>query len=255
MGWVCLALGEGIKQVPYHSVPRLLWAFKCPLYICMGGCQNYCPRLGPRNSRCRTILRTQRGLSSMTAKSMQWYHKYLRTMPSYGLYIHTYMHTYIHTYVHTYVHCRTSHHAAVHYSTVASTFAFTLHNPMPCLSLCLSLSLSLSLFLCVYMYIFVSHLYTITFSEGDQGCRPWAQANSDRSSSASTSAAKIRAEPGSSRPSRVSSSPTLPRSYSIVYSIEYTVYYMWHMVYGLYGSYIEYYPQPYTPEPQRFRVF
>ena len=36
----------------------------------MGGCQNYGPRLGPLNTRCRIILRNQKGTMILTTTHM-----------------------------------------------------------------------------------------------------------------------------------------------------------------------------------------
>ena len=39
----------------------------------MGGCQNYGPLLGPLNTRCRIILRTQKGTIILTTTYMYIY--------------------------------------------------------------------------------------------------------------------------------------------------------------------------------------
>ena len=38
----------------------------------MGGCQNYGPLLGPVNTRCRIILRTQKGSIKLTTAHMRF---------------------------------------------------------------------------------------------------------------------------------------------------------------------------------------
>ena len=45
----------------------------------MGGCQNYDPLLGPRNTRCRIILGTQKGAITLTITQMAFY--FIRARP------------------------------------------------------------------------------------------------------------------------------------------------------------------------------
>ena len=55
----------------HHSTPHQIWGYtKGDMphsgKTDMGGCQNYGPLLGPMNTRCRIILRTQKGTRILT---------------------------------------------------------------------------------------------------------------------------------------------------------------------------------------------
>ena len=46
----------------FLALGTVAWRFyEIPSVELMGGCQNYGPLLGPLNTRCRIILRTQKG--------------------------------------------------------------------------------------------------------------------------------------------------------------------------------------------------
>ena len=58
--WECRPEGAVIDEAPEPTnVSPSLMFFFCNKD--MGGCQNYCPLVGPLCTRCRVILRTQKG--------------------------------------------------------------------------------------------------------------------------------------------------------------------------------------------------
>ena len=54
----CRRIYDGVKALMQKNINDELQY--------MGGCQNYGPLLGPLNTRCRSILRTQRGTIILT---------------------------------------------------------------------------------------------------------------------------------------------------------------------------------------------
>ena len=101
----------------------------------MGSCQNYGPCLGTLNTRCRTIVRTQKGTLILTTTHMGMLridickhtqsHAYVCIYISIiicdmciyiyiYIYIYTYIQTFIHTYMYIYIYIETYKYKSTH---------------------------------------------------------------------------------------------------------------------------------------------